>query len=182
MGETIEIRVPVPGLVVLVGAAGSGKSTFAARHFRPDEVLSSDAFRALIAGDPADQAATRPAFAALHRELRRRLAGRRLGVVDATNVSGRARTALLREARLAGVPAVAIVLDLPPDTVLARNRARPGQAAVPEGAVQEQLVALARSLAEGRRFDEGFAQTWRLRTPADVEAVRVVGVDASPAP
>jgi ABC-type polysaccharide/polyol phosphate transport system ATPase subunit len=34
--------VPLGVLVALVGVTGSGKSTFAARHFRPTEVLSSD--------------------------------------------------------------------------------------------------------------------------------------------
>lgn len=36
------LAVPDLSLVVLIGATGSGKSTFAARHFRPTEVLSSD--------------------------------------------------------------------------------------------------------------------------------------------
>ena len=173
MAPPIEIRIPVPSLVVLAGAAGSGKSTFAARHFAPGDVLSSDAFRALIAGDATDQAATRPAFAALHRELRRRLAAGRLAVVDATSVSGRARAGLLREARGAGVPAMAVVLDLPPDVVLARNRARAGRLAVPEAAVHAQLVALARSLGGQGLAAEGFAAIVRLRTPAEVEAARV---------
>jgi protein phosphatase len=181
MAREIEIRLPVPSLVVLAGAAGSGKSTFAARHFAPADVLSSDAFRALIAGDPTDQQATRPAFAALHRELRRRLVAGRLAVVDATSVSRRARSALLREARTAGVPAVAIVLDLPPDVVLARNRERSGPSVVPEAAVHAQLVALARTTSETGLSGEGFVATWRLRTPADVAAVRVVLGDPSPA-
>jgi predicted kinase len=173
MAPPIEIRIPVPSLVVLAGAAGSGKSTFAARHFAPGDVLSSDAYRARIAGDPTDQRATGPAFAALHRDLRRRLAAGRLAVVDATSVSGHARAALLREARRAGVPAIAIVLDLPPDVVLERNRGREGPLAVPEAAVRAQLVTLARSLTRGLAGG-GFTAVWRLRTPADVAAVRIV--------
>ena len=45
------LEIPDPSLVLLVGAAGAGKTTFAARHFPPDEVLSSDAYRALVSGD-----------------------------------------------------------------------------------------------------------------------------------
>ena len=58
-----EIDIADPSLVVLIGAAGAGKSTFAARHFADDEVLSSDRYRRLVSGDEADQAATRAAFA-----------------------------------------------------------------------------------------------------------------------
>jgi predicted kinase len=179
MAPPLEIRIPVPALVVLAGAAGSGKSTFAARHFAAGDVLSSDAFRARIAGDPTDQAATRPAFAALHRELRRRLAAGRPAVVDATSVSRPARATLLREARAAGVAAFAIVLDLPPDVVLDRNRTRDGRFAVPDDALRHHQVALARSLRDGRLAGEGFARAWRLRTEAEVNAARVV-LEAGP--
>jgi protein phosphatase len=166
------IVVPDPSLVVLVGAAGSGKSTFAARQFAADEVLSSDAYREWIAGDPADQRATRPAFAALHRELARRMARRALTVVDATNVLAHARRSLLRRATAAGMPAVAIVLDLPPALVLARNAAR-SAGAVPVAAVREQLSDLERAVRSDRFTAEGFAAVVRLVDPADVDAVRV---------
>ena len=107
MTDPFVIRLPDPCLVVLMGAAGVGKSTFASRHFGAEEILSSDAYRGLVSGDPTDQRATGPAFAALHRALRERLRAGRLTVVDATNVTVRARAALLREAKGAGVPAVA---------------------------------------------------------------------------
>jgi protein phosphatase len=168
------IDVPDPSLVVLVGAAGAGKSTFAARHFAPDEVLSSDAFRALVAGDPADQAATRPAFAALHRAAIVRLRSGRLTVIDATNVQPHARRALVARATEAGVPVVAIVLDLPADVVLARNAARVGSAVVPEPALRRQLDALAATVAldPAMRWP-GFAAVHHLRAPAAVDAVVV---------
>jgi protein phosphatase len=166
------LEIPDPSLVVVIGPAGAGKSTFAARHFAPDEVLSSDAFRARIAGDESDQSATRPAFAALHRVLERRLAERRLTVVDATNVERHARRALVARASAAGLPAVAIVLEPGLPTVLARNAARTGRV-VDESVIRRHLAALGRFLAAEGGPSEGFAAVHRLIGPAAVDAVRI---------
>jgi protein phosphatase len=165
------LHLPDPCLVVLVGAAGSGKSTFAARLFRPDQVLSSDAYRGIVSGDEGDQSVTRVAFSILHRELDRRLAAGRTTVVDATNVTSYARRSLVRRAVRHSVPAVAIVLDLDPALVLARNATRSGDGIVPVAAVERQLESLARSLRRDELGTEGFAAVHHLRTPADVDAL-----------
>jgi protein phosphatase len=128
---------------VLVGAAGVGKSTFATAHFRPAEVLSSDALREAVTGDAADQRATKVAFSILHREVRRRLAAGRLVVVDATNVERHARLALVRLARTHAVPVVALVLLATPSTVHARNAARASRV-VPADVIDRHLAAIAR--------------------------------------
>ena len=177
----VEIVVPDPSLVVLIGAAGVGKSTFASRHFRADEILSSDRYREIVSGDEANQAATRTAFARLHRDLRVRLAAGRLTVVDATNVEGSARRSLLKVAHAAGVPAVAIVLDLPLETVLARNAARSRK--VDEEVVRRHVDRLRASLGgTGRQLrDEGFAAVTVLRDPADVDRV-VIRRGSAPQP
>jgi predicted kinase len=169
---TVEIEIDDPSLVVLVGAAGAGKSTFAARHFAADEILSSDRFRAIVSGDEANQAATKAAFALLHRTLSARLADRRLTVVDATSVQHMARRALVARADAAGIPTVAVVLDLSPDTVFARNAARPART-VDMSVVRRQLAAV-RTALDGPSpplRNEGFSQVVVLRDPAEVDDV-----------
>ena len=56
------LELPELSLVALVGASGSGKSTFARKHFRPTEILSSDYFRGLVSDDENDQSSTPDAF------------------------------------------------------------------------------------------------------------------------
>lgn len=159
-------------MVVLIGAAGSGKSTLAGRLFPPSAVLSSDAFRAVVSGDEADQGATRAAFAILHRELERRLVAGRTAVVDATSVTQSARRRLLARAAAHGTPAVALVLDLDPALILERNARRAGRV-VPESAIQRQLADLARSLQPGALEAEGFAAVYRVRSAADLDVLEV---------
>ena len=60
------LEIPELSLVVLIGASGCGKSTFARTHFKPTEVVSSDFCRGLVSDDENDQAATDDAFEALH--------------------------------------------------------------------------------------------------------------------
>lgn len=163
--------LPTPSLILLVGAAGSGKSTFAARHFDAEMVLSSDRYRGLVAGDEADQRATRTAFALLHREVERRLARGDSSVVDATNVTAFARRSLLRRSIHHGVAAVALVFDLEPLLVQTRNATRTGRI-VPRSAVEQQLRDLTRSLRRDLAA-EGFAIVRVFRDPADVDRVRL---------
>jgi predicted kinase len=171
------IAIPDPALVVLVGAAGAGKSTFASRHFAAADVLSSDALRAALTGDEADQRANRQAFSILHREVSRRLAAGRTVVVDATNVERHARRALLARARFAGVPAVAIVLALPPEVVADRNRARPGRVVDPE--IVDRHLAQLTSAVERRTFaGEGFAAVHLLESTEALDAAVVIASGA----
>ena len=167
----MRLRLADPSLVVLVGAAGAGKTTLAARLFRPDSVLSSDVLRGVVSGDEGDQSATRTAFSILHRELSRRLAAGRTTVVDATNVTAHARRSLVRRAATVGVPAIAIVLDLKPALVLARNATRDGRI-VPTEAVRHQLRELVHSMRRGLD-DEGFAAVHVLRAAEDVDALEI---------
>src|SRR4028118_440369 len=91
----MQLTIPELALVVLVGAPGSGKSTFARAHFKPTEVLWSDACRGWVSDDETDQAATSDAFDVLHFIARKRLARGNLTVIDATNVQAEARKPLV---------------------------------------------------------------------------------------
>ncbi|MCI0336342.1 MAG: AAA family ATPase [Acidobacteria bacterium] len=123
--DPLTIQLPDPSLVLLVGPAGSGKSTFAARHFQPTEIVSSDHCRAMICDDESDQSINREAFGLLHHITRLRLAFRQMTVVDATNLQDQARRPLLRMARACQFPVFAIVFKISLETCLANNRNRP---------------------------------------------------------
>src|SRR3954470_4278930 len=120
-----ELSIPALSLVALVGVSGSGKSTFARRHFAATQVMSSDTFRGLVSDDENDQAASADAFDALHYVAGKRLRAGRLTVVDATNVQAHARAGLVALAREHDVLPVAIVLDVPEEECWARTQGRP---------------------------------------------------------
>jgi protein phosphatase len=162
--------VPADAMLVLIGVAASGKSTFARRHFAPTEILSSDELRARITDDPHAQAATDDAFDLLHRILAMRLRRGRLTVVDATNVESWARVELVAVARRHRRPAAAIVLDLPLDVALDRNAAR-GMPRPPDRAVRRQHRWLHDAL--GTLPDEGFTIVHHLRSADEIDAAEI---------
>lgn len=168
------LTIDDPSLVLLVGPAGSGKSTLARRHFALDEIVSSDALRAVLSGDEADQSVSGRAFAILHREVARRAIERRLTVVDATNLRRSHRRSLVARAREAAVGAAAIVLDLPPDVIRARNASR--TRVVDGGIVTDQLGWLRRTIDGGQLGPEGFDPIIVLRDPEAVDRLAIVRV------
>jgi protein phosphatase len=153
------IKIPELCVVALVGVTGSGKSTFAAKHFLPTEVLSSDFFRGLVSDDENDQAATNAAFDVLHYVAGKRLEAGRLCVVDATNVQPPARKGLIDLAKSHHTLAVAIVLDVSEATCSARNASRPDRQFGPH-VLRNQRSQLRRSMRSLRR--EGFSRVYHL--------------------
>ena len=167
----MKLTIPELSLVVLVGASGSGKSTFARTHFKATEVLSSDACRALVSDDENDQAATKDAFEVLRFVASKRLAAGRLTVVDATNVQPEARKPLVALAREYHVLPVAVVLDLPERACQERNRERADR---DFGAhvVRNQVQQLRRSVRNLKR--EGFRHIYTLSSVEEIEAAQVL--------
>ncbi len=152
--------LPTDALLLLVGPAGSGKSTWAATRFRADVIISSDAFRQQVAGDAADQSATADAFKVLHQVARARLRRGLLTVIDTTNLTEGARRSLLRLGHKAGRPVVAIAFDVSLERCLAQNAARPDRR-VPEEVVRRHHREMGTALA--RLPSEGYAAVHRIR-------------------
>jgi protein phosphatase len=168
-----ELRIPELSLVVLVGASGSGKSSFAQKQFKPTEVLFSDFCRGLVSDDENNQAATKEAFEVLHYIAGKRLAAGRLTVVDATNVQAEARKPLVALARQYHCIPVAVVLNLPEKLCQERNRNRPNRDFGPH-VVRQQAQQLRRSLRGLER--EGFRHVHILTTQEEVDAAQIVRV------
>jgi protein phosphatase len=167
----MKIEIPEFALVLLVGASGTGKSSFAAKHFLPTEVVSSDRMRGWVADDENDQGATGDAFDVLRYVVEKRLKGRRFTVIDATNVQPESRKGLIALAKKWHALAVAIVFDLPEAIAIERNAARPDRQ-FGAGPVRRHVQALKRSLGGMNR--EGIRYVHRLRSVEDVDAVEIL--------
>jgi len=166
----MKIAVPELSLVILMGASGSGKSTFARQHFRSTEILSSDFFRGLVSDDENNQSATKDAFESLHYILEKRLAAGRLTVIDATNVQKEARRPLLALAKKYHFFSVAIALNLPESLCHERNQQRPDRQFGPH-VVRNHTRSLRRSLKSLKR--EGFRYIYTLRSLEEIEAAEI---------
>lgn len=166
----MKITIPELSLVVLIGASGSGKSTFARGHFKPTEVLSSDFCRGLVSDDENDQAATNAAFDVLHYIASKRLAAGKLTVIDATNVSAESRKPLIELARKYHVIPVAIAFNMPESLCQERNATRADRDFGPH-VVRRHTQMLRRSLPNLRR--EGFRHTFVLKSPEEVAEVEI---------
>ena len=162
------MTIPDFSLVLMMGASGSGKSSFAARHFRPTEILSSDYCRGLVSDDETDQGATADAFDVLHYVAAKRLAARRLTVIDATNLRPEDRRHAVALARRFHALPVVIALDMPEALCAERNRARPDRQ-FGAHVVRSHVQMLRRSLRGLNR--EGFRTVHVLHSPEEAETV-----------
>ncbi len=166
----MQLTLPDFCLVVLIGPSGAGKTHFARTHFTSTEVIASDACRALVSDNETDQDATADAFELLRFIASKRLAARRLTVIDATNVRREDRASLLALARTYHALAVAIVFNLPDTLCQERNRQRP-ERAFGRQVVRRQAQHLRQSLRGLQR--EGFRFVYTFTTPEEVEAATI---------
>lgn len=166
----MRLTIPDFSLVLMMGASGSGKSTFAARQFVPTEILSSDRCRGMVADDESDQAATGDAFDVLYYIAAKRLAARRLTVIDATNLRAEDRKHAIELARRYHALPVVIALDVSEGVCAERNRARPDRA-FGGHIVRNHVQLLRRSLRGLQR--EGFRVVHVLSSPEDIAGTEI---------
>ncbi|WP_460206886.1 polynucleotide kinase-phosphatase [Scytonema sp. NUACC21] len=166
----MKLTIPELSLVILIGASGSGKSTFARKYFQPFEILSSDFCRGLVSDDENNQSASRDAFEVLHYIAAKRLAVGRLTVIDATNVQPEDRKQLLALARQYHFLPVAIVLNMPEELCYQRNQQRPNRQ-FGSHVVRRHTQFLRRSLRGLEK--EGFRYVYILSSLEEIEAVEI---------
>lgn len=168
MSTNNTIQIPELALVVLIGATGSGKSSFARKHFKPTEIVSSDACRAIVSDDENNQASSADAFALARYITDLRLKNGLVTVIDATNVQESSRKDWVKLAREYHCLPVAIVLNLPEKVCVQRNAKREdrnfGSHVIPQHVSQ-----LKRSLKKLKL--EGFRHIFELRSEEEVDAI-----------
>jgi protein phosphatase len=167
----MKITIPERALVFLIGPSGAGKSTFAHKHFKSTEILSSDFFRGMVSDDERNQAASKDAFEVLHFVAAKRLAAGKLTVIDATNVDPEARKPLLALARKYHCLPIAIVLDVPEALCIQRDEERPNRK-VGASVIQLHCQQLRQSL--GGLEQEGFWPIYILDSLEKIETVAII--------
>lgn len=163
--------IPDFALVVLVGATGSGKSSFARKHFLETEIVSSDACRAIVSDDETDLAATGDAFDLLVYTAAIRLKRRLMTVIDATSVKREDRAMLVQLARKYHALPVALVLDIDPKICHKRNQNRSNRD-FGEHVARNHSKALRSGLRGLQK--EGFRQVQIMKSPEEVDALEIV--------
>ncbi|MBW4669139.1 MAG: polynucleotide kinase-phosphatase [Cyanomargarita calcarea GSE-NOS-MK-12-04C] len=166
----MKLNIPELSLIVLVGASGSGKSTFARKHFQNFEVLSSDFCRGLVSNNENSQAASGDAFDVLYFIAEKRLAAGKLTVIDATNVQPEDRKKYLLLAKQYHCFPVAIALNLPEELCQERNQQRRDRQ-FGFHVVRRHTQALRRSLRSLER--EGFRYVYILNSVNEIEATEI---------
>lgn len=149
----MELKLPAPSLLVLIGPSGSGKSTWAREHFSSGEVVSSDSLRGMVGVGEDDQTASTAAFQLLERIVDERLKRGLTVVVDTMGYDDEARARWVEKAHDAGMPAHAVLFDTPAEVCERRNEIR--DKPVPKSVLKSQVsrFAAVSQKVSGESFD-----------------------------
>lgn len=172
----MKIVLPKRAIVVMCGAAGSGKTTFARRHFLPSQILSSDFCRQLVC-DRVDWSphVSPAAFRVLHTILEERMRHGLLTVIDSTAVLPVHRSIYVKLARRFRAPIVLVVMNISNKTCIERDRKRPQR--VGESAIITQWELLQNGLETVEQ--EGFTSVYMLDDRTQFNTEVIVGSGAN---
>ncbi len=150
----VEHRLPSPCVVVLVGPSSAGKTSWAERHFQPNQIVSSDDLRAAVGIDQADQAAGTVAFELLELIVAERIRRRLTTVIDTMGFDAERRLRWAAAAAAAGVPIFAVTFNTPTTQLLERNSRR--SSPLPQSVIKKQAKTHAEVVAQlpRERFDD----------------------------
>lgn len=114
-------------IIVMVGAPGSGKSTWVKKYNLPHPcvtILSSDALRAVFGKDENDQTVSAKVFQYMEIEADSLVRNGNTVLIDATNMHRKARKPWVDLAKKYGVVLEAYVFIVDKDILIERNKKR----------------------------------------------------------
>ena len=162
------MRLIRPSVVLLCGPAACGKSTFAQRHFRATQIISSDWARGRVCDDERDQRFNTQAFALVRYLAELRMGLNRLCVVDSTALTPPHRREFLDLAKRFQVPSVIFLFDVPLEKCIERDRQRERSVGAP--VIERHYLAFGQTKTDIQQ--EGFDQIVELGD-SDLENVQI---------
>lgn len=127
-------------LVVPIGVAGSGKTTYVKKHYPQFQRISMDEIRGWLSLDPADPLQSQLAYRYCLPILRKALSNGKSAVWDATSLTPVSRKTVVDIAREFDARITMLLFDVPIDELLRRNSNRRGK--VPDEVILSQLREL----------------------------------------
>ena len=157
------MNLTTPALVVLIGPSSAGKSTWAATHFEPNEVVSSDALRGAVGAGEDDLTASPAAFEILDRIVAERVRRGMTTVVDSLGFDGEARKRWASWAAEADLPVHLVAFETEPSICETRNDTR--ERPIPKAVLRKQFQRF-------REVSESLHEPLVVRTGADMGHIR----------
>lgn len=137
--EIEKTKKNIPTLYMLVGLAGSGKSTYSKRlsELSGADIFSSDELRMELFGNTWDMTKNGELFGELEKRIRDNLISGKSSIYDATNLSNKKRVAFLKYIKKVSCKKVCIIVYSSYENCIKQNNERERQ--VPEYVIENMI-------------------------------------------